>query len=390
MVGNFIFENPTKIIFGEGSFNALSEELKKYPRRILFVYGGGSIKKNGIYEKICEILKESDKEVTELPGVMPNPTLEKLYEGIEVARKAKSEFILAVGGGSVIDYAKALSASVHLEGDPWEEYFTKFEEPTCEILPIGTVLTMVGTGSEMNGGSVITNKKLGMKVGKVFGTELFPKFSILDPTFTYSLPPYQMISGISDILSHLMEQYFSGHDDSVSDYLMEGLMRSVIDNSKIAVKNPTNYEARSNLMWAATLALNTLVECGKPGDWNVHMIGQAIGAITNAAHGMTLSAVEIPYYKMIYRDGLHQFAKFAKNVWMIPSEGKSEEELALAGINALENYLKEMGMSLSIKDFGATQKEIPNIVNATLLGNAGYHPLSKEEVKEILEASLND
>ena len=389
MTGNFVFQNPTKILFGEGALSSLSEELKKYGNRILFVYGGGSIKRNGIYEKVMDILTKLGKEVKELSGVMSNPTLEKLYEGIEVARKAKSQFILAVGGGSVIDYAKALSASVNLVGDPWEEYFTKFHEPTCEVLPIGTVLTMVGTGSEMNGGSVITNKKLGLKIGKVFGTELFPKFSILDPAFTYSLPHYQMISGISDILSHLMEQYFSGHDDSVSDYLMEGLMRSVIDNSKIAVKNPTNYQARSNFMWAATLALNTLVECGKPGDWNVHMIGQAVGAITNAAHGMTLSAVEIPYYKLIYRDGLHQFAKFAKNVWMIQTDGKSEEELALMGIEALENYLKEMGMSLSIKDFGANEKDIPSIVNATMLSNAGYHPLSKEEVKAILESSLN-
>ncbi len=389
MIGNFVFQNPTKIIFGEGALSALSEELKEYGKRILFVYGGGSIKRNGIYQKVMDTLSKLGKEVTELPGVMPNPTLDKLHEGITLAKKSKAEFILAVGGGSVIDYAKALSASVNLLGDPWEEYFTKFHEPTCQVLPIGTVLTMVGTGSEMNGGSVITNKTLGLKVGKVFGTELFPKFSILDPTFTYSLPHYQMISGISDILSHLMEQYFSGNDDSVSDYLMEGLMRSVIDNSKIAVKNPTNYQARSNLMWAATLALNTLVECGKAGDWNVHMIGQAVGAITNAAHGMTLSAVEIPYYKLIYRYGLHQFAKFAKNVWMIPTADKSEEELALLGIDALENYLREMGMSLSIKDFGATREDIPNIVHATLLGNAGYHPLCKEEVRAILESSLD-
>lgn len=274
MIGDFTYCNPTKLYFGKNALNGLNEELPKYGKNVLLVYGGGSIKKNGIYDKVVEILKANGKEIYEDAGVMPNPTVEKLYEGCERAKKAKADLILAVGGGSVCDYAKAVSISVDCKEDPWEKYYIRFEDVDNKIIPVGCVLTMVGTGSEMNGGAVITNHAQKLKIGHVFGENVFPKFSILNPEFTYTLPKYQMTAGFFDIMSHILEQYFSGNDDNTSDYVMEGLLRSLIHSAEIAVNNPTDYEARSNIMWTATWALNTFVAKGKATDWEVHMPGR--------------------------------------------------------------------------------------------------------------------
>lgn len=264
MLGNFSYCNPTKLYFGENSLSNLSDELKKYGDNVVLVYGTGSIKKNGIYDDIIKILKESNKNITEIEGVMPNPTVEKLYEGIEIARNHNADFILAVGGGSVCDFSKALSVSVNCNEDPWEKYFVRFEEPDCEIIPIGCVLTMVGTGSEMNAGSVITNQNTKEKIGHVFADEkIMPRFTILNPRFTMTLPKYQMVSGIYDIFNHICEQYFSGTDDNTSDYISEALMKSVIHSSLVAIKNPNDYEARSNIMWTATWALTLLLPKAK-------------------------------------------------------------------------------------------------------------------------------
>ena len=283
MLGNFAYCNPTKLYFGDESLQYLKNELAKYGENVVLIYGGGSIKKNGIYDEVTEILKKAAKNVAEISGVMPNPTLEKLYEGIEIARNHNADLLLAVGGGSVCDYAKAVSVSVNCDEDPWEKYYQRFEEPTCDIVPVGCVLTMVGTGSEMNAGAVITNRETKMKIGHVFADEsIMPKFSILNPKYTLTLPHYQMAAGIYDIFNHICEQYFSGEDDNTSDYISEGLMRSVIHSSRIANKDMQNYEARSNIMWTATWALNTLVSRGKSTDWMVHMLGQAVGAYTDA------------------------------------------------------------------------------------------------------------
>ena len=252
--------------------------------------GGGSIKKNGIYNEVVEILKANDKNVAEISGVMPNPTLEKLYEGVEIARNHHADLLLAVGGGSVCDYAKAVS--VNCDEDPWEKYYLKLEEPDCEIVPVGCVLTMVGTGSEMNAGAVITNHEAKLKIGHVFADE----------------------------------------NDNTNDYISEGLMRSVIHASRIANKDPQNYEARSNLMWTATWALNTLVAKAKSTDWMVHMLGQAVGAYTDATHGMTLAAVSLPYYRFIMPYGLAKFVRFAKNVWDVETTGKTDEQIAEEGL----------------------------------------------------------
>ncbi len=389
MLGNFSYCNPTKLYFGEDSLRYLNAELPKYGENVVLIYGGGSIKKNGIYDEVVKILKDNGKNVAEIAGVMPNPTVDKLYEGVEIARKHQADFLLAVGGGSVCDYAKAVSVSVNCGEDPWEKYYVRFEEPSCETLPVGCVLTMVGTGSEMNAGAVITNPHTHQKIGHVFADEkIMPKFAVLNPKYTLTLPHYQMVSGIYDIFNHICEQYFSGEDDNVSDYLSEGLMRSVIHSSRIANRDPQNYEARSNLMWAATWALNTLVAKGKSTDWMVHMLGQAVGAYTDAAHGMTLAAVSLPYYRHILPFGVQKFKRFAVNVWNVDPAGKTDEQTAKEGLAAMESWMKELGLVMNISRLGASAEMIGGIADSTLIMNGGYKILNREEIAEILKECL--
>ena len=390
MLGNFTYCNPTKLYFGKDALNGLKEELPKYGKNVLLVYGGGSIKKNGIYDKVVAALNECGKTVYEDAGVMPNPTVDKLYEGVQRARDAKADFILAVGGGSVCDYAKAVSISVNCNEDPWDKYYIRFEDvdPDCKIIPVGCVLTMVGTGSEMNGGSVITNHKQKLKIGHVFGENVFPKFSILNPEFTYSLPRYQMVAGFYDIMSHILEQYFSGEDDNTSDYLSEGLLRSLIHSSEIAVKNPTDYEARSNIMWTATWALNTLIAKGKATDWEVHMVGQAVGAVTDATHGMTLAAVSMAYYKLIMPYGLKKFVRYATNVWGVNPVGKTDETIAEEGLAAMEAWMRRIGLVMNVSELGVTDENLEDVVKATLIMEGGYKVLTQDDVRNILKASM--
>ena len=389
MLGNFSYCNPAKLYFGDQSIDYLNTELPKYGKNVVLIYGGGSIKKNGIYDDVIKILEAQGKNVAEIAGIMPNPTLAKLYEGIEIAREHQADLLLAVGGGSVCDYAKAVSVSVNCEEDPWEKYFVRFEEPSCETLPVGCVLTMVGTGSEMNAGCVITNQETKQKIGHVFADEkIIPRFAILNPRYTMTLPHRQMVAGIYDIFNHICEQYFSGEDDNTSDYISEGLMRSVLHASRIANKNPQDYEARSNLMWTATWALNTLIAKGKSTDWMVHMLGQAVGAYTNATHGMTLAAVSLPYYRYILPYGLPKFKRFAIEVWKVNPEGKADEEIAEEGLKAMEAWMKELGLAMKISELGATKDMIDGIADATLLLEGGYRVLSRKEVVEILKESL--
>lgn len=389
MLGNFSYANPTKLYFGDDSLKSLNTELPKYGKNIVLVYGGGSVKKSGLYDEVIAILNTNGKTVSEIAGVMPNPTIEKLYEGMEIAQKANVDLILAVGGGSVCDYAKALSVSVNCDEDPWEKYYLKFEEPSCETIPVGCVLTMAGTGSEMNAGAVITNHASKLKIGHVFADEkIMPRFSILNPNYTLTLPKYQMCAGIYDIFNHICEQYFSGDDDNTSDYMSEGLMKSLIYSSRIANKDPQDYEARSNIMWTATWALNTLVAKGKSTDWMVHMLGQAVGAVTDATHGMTLSAVSLAYYKYIMDAGLHKFVRFAKNVWNVTTDGKTDKEIALEGLSAMESWMKELGLAMNLREIGATEDMIEDIVKATLIMEGGYKILTKDDVRNILEASM--
>ena len=388
MLGDFTYCNPTKLYFGKNALDGLKRELPKYGKNVLLVYGGGSIKRNGIYDKVTAILKECGKTVAEDAGVMPNPTSDKLNEGCERARACNADLILAVGGGSVCDYAKAVSVSAYCGDDPWEKFFIRFEEPDGKIIPVGCVLTMVGTGSEMNGGSVITNHAQKLKIGHVFGEEAYPKFSVLNPEFTFTLPAYQMKAGFFDIMSHILEQYFSDADDSTSDYISEGLLRSLIHSARIAVKEPENYEARSNIMWTATWALNTLIAKGKTTDWEVHMIGQAVGAYTDATHGMTLSAVSMPYYRFIMPYAPDKFARYAVNVWGVNASGKSTEEVAAEGLDEMEKWMKEIGLVMNVTDLGVTPDMLDGIVKATFLNEGGYKALTAADVRTILEQSM--
>lgn len=389
MLGNFSYCNPTKLYFGKDALDYLGGELNKYGKNVVLVYGGGSIKKNGIYDAVMKILKDCDKNVAEISGVMPNPTVDKLYEGVEIARKHNADLLLAVGGGSVCDYSKAVSVSVHCDEDPWQKYYVRFEEPDCEIVPVGCVLTMAGTGSEMNAGAVITNPHTHQKIGHVFADEkVMPRFSILNPVYTMTLPHYQMVAGIYDIFNHICEQYFSGDDVNVSDYLSEALMRAVVDASRVANKDSQNYEARSNIMWAATWALNTLVSRGKTTDWMVHMLGQAVGAYTNATHGMTLAAVSLPYYRHIMPYGLQKFKQFAVNVWGVNPDGKTDEQVANEGLEAMESWMKELGLVMNITELGANADMIEGIADATLVMNGGYKVLTRDEIVEIFKECL--
>ena len=390
MLGNFSYHNPTKLYFGDESLNFLNDELKKYGPKVMLNYGSGSVKRNGIYDQVVAILKEAGKTVVENPGVMTNPTLEKLNEGVDIARKNDIDLVLALGGGSVCDYSKAVAASAYYDGDYWDQFWLKQQNPAegQRLLPVGCILTMAGTGSEMNAGTVITDAEHTFKVGHVFDDRLMPKFSILNPKFTMTVPDNQMKAGIYDIMNHIMEQYFSDFDDNTSDYLSEGLMRSLIHSSRIAVKNPQDYEARSNIMWTATWALNTLVSKGKTTDWMVHMLGQAVGAYTDATHGMTLAAVSLPYYRYIMPYGLKKFARFAVEVWGISRDDKTDEQLANEGLNAMESWMKEIGLVMNITELGATADMIEGIADATLILEGGYKVLTRDEVVQILKESM--
>mgnify|MGYP005945238925 FL=1 len=388
MLGNFNYSNPTKLYFGEDALQNLEAELQKYGDTVQLIYGGGSIKKSGLYDQIIEILIACGKTIVEDGGVMPNPTIEKVYDGCQKAKENDVDLLLAVGGGSVCDYAKAVSVSTWCEEDPWDKYYLRMEDVDNRIIPVGCVLTMVGTGSEMNGGSVITNHEQKLKIGHVFGDNVFPKFAILNPKLTYTLPKWQMVSGIYDIMNHITEQYFSGDDDNTTDYIAEGLMRSLIHSSRISVKDPENYEARSNIMWTATWALNTLLDMGKTTDWMVHMIGQSIGAYTDATHGMTLSAVSIPYYRAICPYGLQKFKRFAMNVWDVNPEGKTDEEIADEGLKAMESWMRELGLVMNIRELGVTEDMLPGIVKGTFILDGGYKVLTEDEIMEILKESM--
>ncbi|MDY5463792.1 iron-containing alcohol dehydrogenase [Hornefia butyriciproducens] len=389
MFGNFTYCNPTKLYFGEDSLNNLKTELRKYGNNVVLVYGGGSIKNNGIYDDVLRILTESGKNVAEISGVMPNPTLSKLRAGIEIAREHQADLLLAVGGGSVCDYSKAVSVSVNCEEDPWEKYFVRFEEPECRLIPVGCVLTMVGTGSEMNAGSVITNEETKQKIGHVFASEdVMPRFTVLNPVYTMTLPEYQMVAGIYDIFNHICEQYFSGEDDNTSDYISEGMMRSVIHSSRAAVKDPQNYEARSNLMWTATWALNTLISKGKTTDWMVHMLGQAAGGYTGATHGMTLAAVSLPYYRYIMPYGLAKFVRFAENVWGIAPAGKTQEQIAAEGLAAMEDWMKEIGVVMKLSELGVSKDMLEDLADRTIPLKGGYKELSRDEIIRVFRESL--
>ena len=382
---DFNYYNPTKIYFGKTALNNLKKELANYGENILLVYGKNSIKKNGLYDKVMEILKESNKKVVELQGIKSNPTYTQMMEGARLVKENNVDLILAVGGGSVIDCSKGIAVSAYSEEDPWEKYWVDCKRVDNKVVPVGSILTMVGTGSEMNGGSVITNEEKMLKNGRVFPANVYPKFSILNPEYTYTVPKNQMVSGIFDTLSHLMEQYFSGDDNNTTDYVIEGVMNALLDNARVAIENPMDYEARSNIMWCATLGLNTVTGLSKEQDWEVHMIEHQVGAYTDCPHGIGLAIVSVPYYRYIYKYGLDKFVRFAKKVWKIHGKDMSKDEIALAGIEKLSDFIKELGIPTTLREIGATEEMLPLIANSTEIMDSGYKKLTADEILEILK-----
>ena len=381
---DFTYYNPTKIYFGKTAIDNLETELKNYGENILLVYGKSAIKKIGLYDTVIKALENTGKKVTELAGIKSNPTYKQMIEGARLVRENNIDLILAVGGGSVIDCSKAISVSAYCEGDPWQKYWVDFEPLSNKTVPVASILTMVGTASEMNAGSVITHEEQMIKEGRVFTPEQNPKFSILNPEYTYSVPKIQMVSGVFDVMSHLMEQYFSGDDDNTTDYVIEGVMKSLIKSARVAIENPTDYEARSNIMWCATLGLNKITGVSKEQDWEVHNIEHQVGAYTDCPHGVGLAIVSIPYYRYIYKYGLDKFVRFAKNIWDVQTDGKTKERVAEEGIDRLFDFVKELGIPTTLREVGATEDMLEKIANSASLGG-GYKELTNAEILEILK-----
>lgn len=384
MIYDFTYHNPTRVHFGKDSMGKLAEELQHFGKNVLLIYGKNSIKKIGVYDSVVKILTECGKCVTEFSGIKPNPSYTQVLEGAKLVRENKIDLILAVGGGSVIDCAKAISVSALCEGDPWQKYWVGFEEVDNEVIPVGTVLTMTGTASEMNGGSVITNEELMIKGGRIFPPEVYPKFSIMNPEFTYSVPKLQMVSGVFDIMSHLLEQYFSGDDDNTTDYVIEGVLLSLINSARKAIINPQDYEARSNIMWCATLGLNKITGVSKTQDWMPHHIEHQLGAYTDCPHGLGLSVISMPYYRYVYKYGIDKFVRFAEKVWGVETKGKTKDEIALEGIDCLEQFSKELGIPTTLRELGCTESMLRKIAYTTSICGS-YKILTPDEIYSILK-----
>lgn len=386
-MNSFNFFNPTKIIFGENAINNIANEIKNY-KNILFTYGGGSIKKNGIYNKVIQILKNENKNVIELDGIMPNPRKEKVYEGIELCKNNNIDFILAVGGGSVIDCSKAIAIGAKTDKDFWQTFYIDWEE-CIDAIPLGTILTLSATGTEMDSGSVITDWENHIKT-HYDSEHMFPKFSILDPSYTYTLPKEQTIYGSIDILAHVFEQYFSMPDESnLSDNLAEAIIRTVIDNLEIAIENPNNYNARANLMWCSTMALNGIIGLGKEQDWNSHQIEHALSGIYDIAHGAGLAIVFPNWMKYVYKNSINKFKKYAVNIWNVDTKNKTEEEIALEGINKTKEYFSRVGAPVTLSEVNIPESDIDKIVETVILtGEGSYLKIDKEDIKNILISAI--
>ena len=384
-MNNFIFENATKVYFGKDCVKEyLSCFAKKHGEKVLLAYGGGSIKKNGIYDEVTDILKQAGKKIIEFSGIMANPTYAKVLEGAKLAKDNHADWILGIGGGSVMDCCKAVSMAAVSDKDVWDEYWAKPGVIDFAPLPLGVIVTVAGTGSECNGGAVITNEALKVKTGRDY-PQCNPEFALIDPTYTYTVPKKQMVSGSFDILSHIMETYFSEpNEDNVSDDISEALMRSVIKNLRAAIQNPEDYTARSNLMWEATMAENRIIKLGKQADFQCHQMEHQISAYTNCSHGCGLAVLHPVYYRHICQAGAKKFTRFAENVWKIPRNGRTDEEMAEAGVEALANFIREIGLPTTLREVGVEKKEdLKEIADSCYLVDGSYKKMTHEEILEI-------
>ena len=386
-MNNFIFENGTRVVFGKG---CVKEYLGCFSRHfgetVMLAYGGGSIHKNGIYEEVVSILKAAGKRVVEFSGIMSNPTYEKVLQGAKLARENNVDLIVAVGGGSVMDCCKAVSLAAKYDGDIWDDFWARPGFIDFEPTPLCVIVTVAGTGSEMNGGAVLTNTEKKIKTGRDY-PKCNARLALLDPTYTYSVPKMQMVSGGFDTLSHIMEIYFSEPDEpNVSDDSAEALMRGVIRDLRAAIQNPQDYTARSNLMWEATMAENRIIKLGKKTDFECHMMEHQLGAYTNCNHGAGLAVLHPVYYRHIYKDGLSKFQKFAVNVWGISPDGKTDEELACAGVEALADFIQEIGLPTTLRELGVNETiDLEAIANSCNLAPGSFKKMTHEEILEIFK-----
>lgn len=381
-MNNFIYENRTKVYFGrKGVKEYLGSLLGNYSGAVMLAYGGGSVKENGIYDEITGILQAAGKQMVEFSGITPNPTYTKVQEGARLAVENNVGFILAVGGGSVIDCCKIVSAQAKCDEDIWEMENTKKKFPT-EFIPMGAVVTVSGTGSEMNAGAVITHEEKKIK-GALFGAQA--DFAFLDPDYTMSVPMKQVISGAFDTLSHAMETYFGKPDENnISDDINEAVMRSVIANIRTLIKTPEDYNARSELMWASSMAENGILKIGKQTDFQAHQIEHQLGAYTDCNHGQGLAVIHPVLYRHICGSGAERFARFARNVWGL-SDRETAAETALAGVEALAEFIREIGLPTTFKDMGIPEStDYRAIADSTNITAGCCKRLTHDEIYEIL------
>ncbi|VAX22183.1 NADH-dependent butanol dehydrogenase A [hydrothermal vent metagenome] len=389
-MNGFTFYNPTKILFGEGQIEHVGEETASIGKNVLFLTGGGSVKKAGLYDKVLALLAKAGCRVTEKSGIAPNPEIDSVREGAKLCRKEKIDVILAIGGGSVIDAAKAIAAGAIYDGDPWD-FFDK-KGSVDKPLKIGAVLTLSATGSEANGNTVVTNPETEEKRA-TYHPGLYPSFSILDPTLTFSVPREQTAYGAVDILSHVFEQYFHNVANTpLQDGAAEAIMRTVIDCAPVAMEEPDNYNARAQLMWASTLALNGLLSSGiTRGDWACHIMGHEFSAKYGLAHGASLSIMFPSWMKYVFKANPERFAQFSKNVWGVDISSLSVEEAAIAGIGATKDFFHNtLGLGVSLSDHGIDGSRIEEMTDSATKHAAlgSFVPLSREDVVNIYQSAL--
>ncbi|MFC4778879.1 iron-containing alcohol dehydrogenase [Paenibacillus sp. GCM10023252] len=386
----FQFRNPTHIVFGEGKASQAGELVKQYGgKTVLLVYGSGSVKKSGLYDSVVKQLGEIGASVHELPGIEPNPRLTTVNRGIDICRTNGVDFILAIGGGSVIDAAKAVAAGVPYEGDVWD--FCTGKAVIQDALPLGTILTLAATGSEMNGNSVITNWEQNLK--RSFGSpHTYPVFSILDPTLTYSVPANQTVYGSVDIMSHVFEQYFSLTENTpLQERFCESILQTVVENVEPALANPSDAAARSNLMWSGTMALNGgLISVGMANDWASHMIEHEVSAVYDIPHGAGLAIIFPNWMKYVYQERIDRFVQYAVRVWGVDPTGKSDDEIALAGIQATRDFFNRIGAPSSLAYYEIGEDKLDRMAEeAVRYGVIGsFKRLDKADVRAILQLSL--
>ncbi|MBM3403919.1 MAG: iron-containing alcohol dehydrogenase [Bacteroidetes bacterium] len=385
---NFEFYNPTRIIFGKDAILKLGRELSRYGNKVLVITGGGSAKRSGLLDHALRILKENNKQVWILDGIKPNPRLDSVYEGIKMCKTRQVELILAIGGGSVIDAAKAIAVGAATQHDIWDFYLRKLS--VTKALPLGCMLTLAATGTEMNGNSVVTKWETREK-NFISGSALFPKFSILDPTYTLTVPRDQTANGCVDMMVHVFEQYFSHTTDTpLQDRLCEGLMKTIIENALILAADPQDYTVRANILWCGTMALNELVGMGKKQDWATHIIEHELSAEYDIAHGAGLAILSPNWMAYVYKENKALFRQFAERVWDIQGNGKSEEEIILEGIRKTREFFVSIGAPATLEDAGIDESKISLMAaRAVRFGPVGsMKKLGKEDVETILRNAL--